>query len=116
MAAQARRKAVQRQKEAERRQVETLNRKHLAGLRVLQKNLVYIVGMNITGTNDDVLQTLRGERHFGQYGEIVKILVSKAKEGQNHALGIYVTFVTKEAAAKCISALDGTPHEGRTLR
>jgi CCR4-NOT transcription complex subunit 4 len=119
VAAQARKKAAARQKEAERRQVETLNRKHLAGLRVVQKNLVYVVGMNITGSNDDVLQTLRGPNHFGQYGDIIKVVVSKAKN-ENSAgqqpLGIYVTFVNKEDAATCISVLDGQQHEGRTLR
>jgi CCR4-NOT transcription complex subunit 4 len=114
VAAQARKKAAARQKEAERRKEETQNRKHLAGLRVLQKNLVYVVGMSIPGSEDHVLETLRGPNHFGQYGPIIKILVSKTKEGQ--PLGIYVTFVNKEDAATCISALDGVQHEGRALR
>ena len=70
--------------------------------------------MNIPGSGEDVLETLRGPYHFGQYGPIIKVVVSKTKEGQ--PLGIYVTFVNKEDAGSCISALDGTSHDGRTLR
>ena len=69
------------------------------------------------GSDDDVLQTLRGPQHFGQYGKIIKIVVSKAKEGSStQSLGIYVTFASKEDAKTCIAALDGSLHEGRVLR
>ena len=117
MAAQAKKKAAARQKEAERKQVETLNRKHLAGLRVLQKNLVYVVGMDISG-DENALETLRGPNHFGQYGDIIKIVASKAKEGYagHQSTGIYVTFANKDDARNCIAAVDGTLHEGRVLR
>ena len=94
--------------------METLNRKHLAGLRVLQKNLVYIVGMGTTGSDDD-LELLRGPQHFGQYGKIVKIAASKAREGYQSA-GIYVTFAIKDDARDCIAALDGAMHGGRMLK
>ena len=114
IAAQARKKAAARQKEAERKQVETMNRKHLAGMRVLQKNLVYIMGMAITGS-DEELKTLRGPHHFGQYGEIVKIAANKAREGSQSA-GLYVTFANKDDARDCIAALDGTAHTGRMLK
>lgn len=118
VAAQARKKAVARQKEAERRQVETLNRKHLAGLRVLQKNLVYVMGMDTGGSDEDVTQTLKGPQHFGQYGKIVKLATSKAKEGYggHNSIGVYVTFANKEDAKTCIEALDGKMHDGRPLR
>ena len=117
IAAQAKKKAAARQKEAERKQVETLNRKHLAGLRVLQKNLVYVVGMDISG-DENALETLRGLNYFGQYGDIIKIVASKAKEGYagHQSTGIYVTFANKDDARNCITVIDGTPHEGRVLR
>lgn len=118
MALQARKKAAARQKEAERKQVETLNRKHLAGLRVVQKNLVYVVGLNPQSREDDLLQTLREKEYFGQYGKIIKIVVSKAKEGvnTNQSIGVYITYSTKEEAALCISAVDGSENGGRILR
>lgn len=118
MALQAKKKALARQKETERRQVETLSRKHLAGLRVMQKNLVYVVGLNPKSREEDLLQTLRGDQYFGQYGKIIKIVVSKAKEGANgsNSQGIYVTFAREEDAQSCIKAVDGSQNGDRVLR
>ncbi|KAI9712500.1 MAG: hypothetical protein M1812_006916 [Candelaria pacifica] len=117
VALQAKKKAVARQKEVQKREVETLNRKHLAGLRVVQKNLVYVVGLNPRIPEEDLLQTLRGDQYFGQYGKIIKIVVSK-KEGahSNQSMGVYVTFERKQDAASCISAVDGSRNGDRTLR
>ena len=111
-----------RKKESEQRQVETLNRKNLAGIRVVQKNLVYVVGLSQKSSEEEFLRTLRGPQYFGQYGKITKIVVSKAKEGQNNpnnnnnSIGVYVTFESKEDAAKCIAAVDGSQNAERTLR
>ena len=97
--------------------METLNRKHLAGLRVVQKNLVYVVGLNPKSREEDLLQTLRGDQYFGQYGKILKIVVSKAKEGApSNSIGVYVTFARQQDAAKCIAAVDGSHNGDRVLR
>ncbi|MCJ1477771.1 transcriptional repressor general negative regulator of transcription subunit 4 [Lambiella insularis] len=118
IALQARKKAAARQKEVERRQAESSSRKNLAGLRVVQKNLVYVVGLNPKIREEDLLQTLRGDQYFGQYGKIIKIVVSKAKEGSsgNQSIGVYVTFARKQDAASCIAAVDGSQNGDRTLR
>ena len=64
-----------------------------------------------------LLQTLRGNEYFGQYGEIEKIVVSKAKAGAvNQGVGVYVTYNTKEAAATCITTVDGSMNGDRVLR
>lgn len=113
-----------RKKESEQRQVETLNRKNLAGIRVVQKNLVYVVGLSQKSSEEEFLRTLRGPQYFGQYGKITKIVVSKAKEGHNNAnnnnnnnsIGVYVTFENRDDAAKCIAAVDGSHNAERTLR
>lgn len=64
-----------------------------------------------------LLQTLRGPEYFGQYGEIEKIVVSKAKPGAvNQGVGVYVTYATKEAAATCINTVDGSMNGDRVLR
>ncbi|KAH0536927.1 hypothetical protein FGG08_006229 [Glutinoglossum americanum] len=110
----------QRQKDAQKREVESLDRKRLAGLRVIQKNLVYVVGLNPRIREEDLLQTLRGEQYFGQYGKIVKIVVSKGKDGGagqgNQGMGVYVTFERKQDAANCIAAVDGSQNGDRILR
>lgn len=93
-------------------------KKHLAGMRVIQKNLVYVIGLNPMGPTDDLPQLLRGDQFFGQYGKIQKIIVNK-RTNTNGApgIGVYVTFARKEDAAKCIAAVDGsTNSDGRILR
>lgn len=105
------------QKEAMKREADTLSRKHLAGLRVVQKNLVYVTGLNPSIQEDKLLETLRGQQYFGQYGKIVKIVVSKAKDTSHpQSVGVYVTYARKEDAASCIEAVDGSQNGERVLR
>ncbi|KAF2734281.1 hypothetical protein EJ04DRAFT_249008 [Polyplosphaeria fusca] len=110
--------AAVKQKEAQRAEADSLSRKHLSGLRVVQKNLVYVTGLIPTTREDRLLEILRGPEYFGQYGKIIKIVVSKAKETAQHqqSVGIYVTFARKEDAAQCILAVDGSQNGERTLR
>lgn len=110
--------AAARRKETEKREVETSARRNLAGVRVKQQNLVYVIGLEPTKKDETVLlDTLRGSKFFGQYGDIEKIVVSKAKPGAtNQGIGVYVTFRRKEDAATCIEAVDGSANGDRILR
>ncbi|KAJ5347189.1 uncharacterized protein N7506_000442 [Penicillium brevicompactum] len=119
LALKHRKAAAAKKKEAERREIEASSRKNLAGVRVVQKNLVYVIGLNPTIRDENqLLQTLRGREYFGQYGEIEKIVVSKAKPGgnPNQGIGVYVTFSRKLDAATCIGAVDGSGNGDRVLR
>ncbi|KAJ5646874.1 hypothetical protein N7490_003246 [Penicillium lividum] len=119
LALKHRKAAAAKKKEAERREIEASSRKNLAGVRVVQKNLVYVIGLNPTIRDENqLLQTLRGKEYFGQYGEIEKIVVSKAKPGGNphQGIGVYVTFSRKFDAASCITAVDGSSNGDRVLR
>lgn len=119
LALKSRKAAAAKKKEAERREIEASSRKNLAGVRVVQKNLVYVIGLNPTIRDENqLLQTLRGKEYFGQYGEIEKIVVSKAKPGGNphQGIGVYVTFSRKSDAASCITAVDGSSNGDRVLR
>ncbi|KAL7276224.1 transcriptional repressor general negative regulator of transcription subunit 4 [Rhizina undulata] len=124
-----RKESERRKHEAQKREIELLNRKHLAGLRVVQKNLVYVTGLNPRIREEDLLQTLRGEQYFGQYGKIIKIVVNKRTTAQDgggyngnqsghgaQGLGVYVTFARKQDAASCIAAVDGSQNGDRVLR
>lgn len=105
------------QKEKQKAEADNLSRRHLAGMRVVQKNLVYVTGLSPTSQEDQLLQTLRGDQYFGQYGKIIKIVVSKAKDPSHpNSVGVYVTFERKEDAAACIAAVDGSKNGERTLR
>ena len=92
-----------------------------------------MVGLNPRIKEEDLLQTLRGEQYFGQYGKIVKIVVNKRTaqdpavggyanqntgyDGKNSGgMGVYVTFARKQDAATCIAAVDGSVNGDRVLR
>ncbi|KAB8209091.1 hypothetical protein BDV34DRAFT_189232 [Aspergillus parasiticus] len=119
LALKHRKAAAAKKKEVEKREIEASSRKNLAGVRVVQKNLVYVIGLNPTIRDESqLLQTLRGRDYFGQYGEIEKIVVSKAKPGgnPNQGIGVYVTYSKKSDAATCISSVDGSVNGDRVLR
>ncbi|KAL2391325.1 hypothetical protein RJ035_000361 [Blastomyces gilchristii] len=119
LALKHRKAAAAKKREAEKREIEASSRRNLAGVRVVQKNLVYVIGLNPTIRDESqLLQTLRGDQYFGQYGDIEKIVVSKAKPGgnPNQGIGVYVTFARKADAATCIAAVDGSPNGDRVLR
>ena len=115
---QRKRAQEQRQKEAQKREAEKENRRNLVGVRVVQKNLVYITGLAPTVREDELLKTLRKPEFFGQYGNIQKISISnrKSPDGQPHSLGIYVTFEKPEEATRCIQAVHGSMNGDRYLK
>ncbi|PNH46934.1 hypothetical protein VD0002_g8997 [Verticillium dahliae] len=115
---QKKRALDQRQKEVQKREAEKENRKNLVGVRVVQKNLVYVTGLTPTVREDELLKTLRKPDFFGQYGNIQKISISnrKSSDGHNQSLGIYVTFEKKEDAQRCIQAVHGSQNGDRVLR
>ncbi|KAI8965061.1 hypothetical protein F5Y11DRAFT_355144 [Daldinia sp. FL1419] len=115
---QKKRASEQRQKEVQKREAEKESRKNLQGVRVVQKNLVYVTGLTPTVREDELLKTLRKPEFFGQYGNIQKISISnrKSADGQPQSLGIYVTFEKKEDAARCIQAVHGSHNGDRVLK
>ncbi|OTB14502.1 hypothetical protein K445DRAFT_131817 [Daldinia sp. EC12] len=115
---QKKRASEQRQKEVQKREAEKESRKNLQGVRVVQKNLVYVTGLTPTVREDELLKTLRKPEFFGQYGNIQKISISnrKSADGQPQSLGIYVTFEKKEDAARCIQAVHGSQNGDRVLK
>lgn len=118
------REREKKQKEKEKKEMEMANKKHLAGLRVVQKNLVYVTGLNPPCNPDDLHSVLRSDKYFGQYGKISKIVINKKSPNpqttshhhQNPGLVVYVTFARKEDALRCITELDGSLCDGRVLR
>lgn len=118
------REREKKQREKEKKETEMANKKHLAGLRVVQKNLVYVTGLNPPCNPEDLHSVLRSDKYFGQYGKILKIVINTKTptalgshhHHQNPGLVVYVTFAKKEDALKCINELDGSLCDGRVLR
>jgi CCR4-NOT transcription complex subunit 4 len=119
---QAKRERERKQKEKEKKEQDQANRKHLAGMRVIQKNLVYVVGLNPPVPQEELIPALKSEKYFGQYGKVLKVVINKRTpttslhHNANNGVGVYVTFSKKEEAARCISAIDGTYLDGRPLK
>ncbi|KAI5967680.1 NOT4 [Candida margitis] len=119
------REREKKQREKEKKESDMANKKHLAGLRVVQKNLVYVTGLNPPCNPDELHSVLRSDKYFGQYGKINKIVINKKNPNpqnsgshhhQNPGLVVYVTFARKEDALNCITELDGSLCDGRVLR
>lgn len=116
-AKQARRERERKQREREKKETEQTSKKHLSGMRVIQKNLVYIIGLNPAIPTEELHHTLRMDQFFGQYGKIQKIVINRRNNSNgNPGLGVYVTFSRKEDAARCIAAVDGSVNDGKYLR
>lgn len=104
-------------KEREKRDTDTVNRRHLSNMRVVQKNLVYVIGFSPKSADADLAATLRGSDYFGQYGKINKIVVNKKTHPNGQpTVGVYITYARKEDAAKAIQAVDGSVNDSRVLR
>jgi len=110
-------KAKKRAKERERREQEQNARKHLSNVRVVQKNLVYVIGMPPKLATEE---TIRQHNYFGKYGKITKVVINKkthnTPQGTSTNISIYITYAKKEDATKAIIAVDGTLCEGRTIK
>lgn len=91
----------------------TENRKHLANLRVVQRNLVFVNGLPARFADTDLL---RRTDHFGKYGKIIKLVTSPAHNGQLNSICVYITYSRSEEALNAIQSLSNYSLDGRTLK
>lgn len=90
-----------------------LDRRHLHNYRVVQRNLVYVIGIPASIASED---TLRKAEYFGQYGKITKTVIHKISNAAHATASAYVTFAHKDDARACIQALEGFWIEGHHIR
>ncbi|KAG2371375.1 uncharacterized protein HKW66_Vig0215490 [Vigna angularis] len=93
-------------------------RKQLSSVRVIQRNLVYIVGLPLNLADEDLLQQ---REYFGQYGKVLKVSMSRTASGvvqqfPNSTCSVYITYSKEEEAIRCIKNVHGFVLEGRPLR
>ncbi|KAF8039770.1 hypothetical protein BT93_B2093 [Corymbia citriodora subsp. variegata] len=93
-------------------------RKQLGSVRVIQRNLVYIVGLPLNLADEDILQQ---REYFGQYGKVLKVSMSRTATGAiqqfpNNTCSVYITFSKEEEAVRCIQSVHGYVLDGRPLR
>ncbi|KAI6202185.1 hypothetical protein M3Y96_00921700 [Aphelenchoides besseyi] len=91
-------------------------RKHLAEYRVLQKNLVYVVGLSHRLAD---AENLKKPEFFGRFGRILKVVVgtssSTNSSGQTSCTA-YVTYAREDDALKAISGVNNAQIDGRCLK
>ncbi|KAK7449634.1 transcriptional repressor general negative regulator of transcription subunit 4 [Stygiomarasmius scandens] len=103
-----------KQRERERKELDALGRRQLANLRVVQRNVVYVVGIGPRFAKEELIPTLRSSEYFGQYGKINKMYLVKRNPsgGGEPVVGVYITYHRREDAARAIAAVDGSPSPG----
>ncbi|CAK7331670.1 unnamed protein product [Dovyalis caffra] len=93
-------------------------RKQLSSVRVIQRNLVYIVGLPLNLADEDLLQH---KEYFGQYGKVLKVSMSRTAAGvvqqfPNSTCSVYITYSREEEAIRCIQSVHGFVLDGRSLK
>ena len=89
------------------------DRRQLHNYRVVQRNLVYVIGLPATLASEDLL---RKADYFGQYGKIGKIVIHRNHSATHATISAYITFAYKEDAKAAIQSLEGHWLDGHLLR
>jgi CCR4-NOT transcription complex subunit 4 len=89
------------------------DRRHLHNYRVIQRNLVYVIGIPVAASTEEILKR---PEYFGQYGKIAKIVVHGNRSITHSTVSVYITFAYKEDAKAAIQVLDGFWLDGHHLR
>lgn len=89
--------------------------KELSKYRIIQKNLVHFQGFPDHLYNEELLKS---KKYFGQYGNIIKIILSKKTDSfnQKNKNSAYITFESKEQAAYAILAVDSIKIDKQLVR
>ncbi|XP_020226442.1 uncharacterized protein LOC109808041 isoform X2 [Cajanus cajan] len=93
-------------------------RKHLCDVRVIQRNLVYIIGLPLNLADEELLQR---RDYFGRYGKVLKVSISRTANGiiqhsANNSCCVYITYSKESEAVRCIQSVHCFVLEGRPLR
>ncbi|XP_073974868.1 CCR4-NOT transcription complex subunit 4 isoform X2 [Rhodnius prolixus] len=109
-------KAEKRQKDQQRKQRITENRKHLANVRVVQKNLVFVVGLPLRLADPEMLKK---HEYFGKFGKIHKVVINQSTTyagSQGPSASAYVTYQKSDDALRAIQTVNNIAVDGRTVK
>ncbi|EJW04456.1 hypothetical protein EDEG_01326 [Edhazardia aedis USNM 41457] len=85
---------------------DNFDKSELSDIRVIQRNLVYVIGIPQKYADENLL---RKHEFFGQFGNIKKFVVNKrlsTLDIQESTASAYITFDTNESAELCIKECD----------
>jgi len=89
------------------------DKKHLQNLRILQRNLVYIVGLPLNYAKEDLL---RRKEFLGKFGRIVKVAINKKNSNGRATCSAYITFKDEKDAIDAINMINKQMIDGKMLR
>ncbi|KAL0964926.1 hypothetical protein UPYG_G00274540 [Umbra pygmaea] len=103
-------------KQVEKKQKITENRKQLSSVRVVQRNLVFVVGLSQRLADPEVLKR---PEYFGKFGKIHKVVINNSTSyagSQGPSASAYVTYLRSEDALRAIQCVNNVVVDGRTLK
>ncbi|XP_037931947.1 CCR4-NOT transcription complex subunit 4-like [Teleopsis dalmanni] len=89
---------------------------NLAELRILQKNLVFVVGLPPRLTNPEILKK---PEFFGKYGQVERIVINpntRYMGTQSQTAAVYVTYTHADDALKAIQCTNNLDIDGWLIR
>lgn len=109
-------KAEKRARDQQRKARLSESRKHLATVRVVQKNLVFVVGLPVRLADAEVL---RRHEYFGKFGKIHKVVINQSTSyagSQGPSASAYVTYYRSEDALRAIQSVNNITLDGRLIK
>ncbi|KAG8226245.1 hypothetical protein J437_LFUL006347, partial [Ladona fulva] len=108
--------AEKRQRDSRKKNKLSEGRRHLANVRVVQSNLVFVVGLPLRLADPEILKKYD---YFGKYGKIHKVVINQSTSyagSQGPSASAYVTYSKAEEALRAIQAVSSVVMDGRPLK
>lgn len=109
-------KQEKRQRDQQRKAKLTESRKHLASVRVVQRNLVFVVGLPMRLADAEVLKK---HEYFGKFGKIHKVVINQSTTyagSQGPSASAYVTYLKSDDALRAIMSVNNITLDGRLIK
>ncbi|CAG9772752.1 unnamed protein product [Ceutorhynchus assimilis] len=109
-------KAEKRQRDQQRKAKLTESRKHLASVRVVQRNLVFVVGLPPRLADPEILKR---HEYFGKFGKIHKVVINQSTTyagSQGPSASAYVTYLKSDDALRAIQAVNNVTIDNRVIK
>ncbi|CAD0206237.1 unnamed protein product [Chrysodeixis includens] len=113
-------KTEKKAREQKRRNKTLESRRALANVRVVQNNLVFVVGLPVRLADPEILKR---QEYFGKYGKIHKVVINQSTTYagsqtslQGPSASAYVTYVSPADALRAIQGVNNVTLDGRVLK
>lgn len=109
-------KTEKKAREQKRRNKTLESRRALANVRVVQNNLVFVVGLPVRLADPEILKR---QEYFGKYGKIHKVVINQSTTyagSQGPSASAYVTYVSGADALRAIQGVNNVTLDGRVLK